>query len=166
MSANLVEDADAVHTYQDDLESSFWVLLWTAIMFSWSSLSKDGRSKFIREAFELGGGMKRSVLVLQTVLKFPGSRNDFSNDPHVQPPLFPDCRALYLLLKDLADLFHTCYWQPNPADWQSLMTVEALVVTQGDIIKDIINTLPAYRYQQDQAKLQDHCYAIECSPAT
>jgi len=42
------------------------------------------------------------------------------------------------------------------------MTVEALVVTQGDIIKDVINTLPAYRYQQDQAKLHDHRYTIEC----
>jgi len=162
MSANLVEDADAVHTYQDDLESLFWVLLWTAIMFSRSSLSKDGRSKFIWEAFELGGEMKRSVIVSQTVLKFPGSHNDFSNNLHVQPPLFPDCRPLYLLLKDLADLFCTHYWQPNPVDWQSLMTVEALVVTQGDIIKDVINTLPAYCYQQDQAKLQDHRYAIEC----
>jgi len=89
MSANLIEDADAVHTYQDDLESSFWVLLWTAIMFSWSSLSKDGRSKFIQEAFELGGEMKWSVLVSQTILKFPGSCNDFSNDLHVQPPSSP-----------------------------------------------------------------------------
>jgi len=162
MSANLIEDASAVHTYQDDLESSFWVLLWTAIMFTRSSLSKDGLSKFIREAFELGGEMKQSVLLSQTILKFPGSRSDFSNDPRVQPPLFPDCCQLYLLLKDLADLFRTRYWQPHPADWQSLMTVEALMVTQGDIIKDVIKTLPAYHYQQYQAKLQDHHYAIEC----
>ncbi|KIM63813.1 hypothetical protein SCLCIDRAFT_116499, partial [Scleroderma citrinum Foug A] len=38
MSANLVEDASAVHTFQDDLESLFWLLLWTAIMFTQSSL--------------------------------------------------------------------------------------------------------------------------------
>ncbi|KIM52044.1 hypothetical protein SCLCIDRAFT_142086, partial [Scleroderma citrinum Foug A] len=38
MSANLVKDASAVHTFQDDLESSFWLLLWTAIMFTQSSL--------------------------------------------------------------------------------------------------------------------------------
>jgi len=73
MSANLIEDASAVHTYQDHLESSFWVLLWTAIMFTRLLLSKDGRSKFIWEAFELGGEMKRSVLLSQTILKFPGS---------------------------------------------------------------------------------------------
>jgi len=36
------------------------------------------------------------------------------------------------------------------------------MVTQGDIIKDVIKTLPAYHYQQYQAKLQDHHYTIEC----
>ncbi|KAI6043275.1 hypothetical protein EDC04DRAFT_2519824, partial [Pisolithus marmoratus] len=39
MSACLVEDASATHTLKDDLESSFWVLLWMVIMFSESSLS-------------------------------------------------------------------------------------------------------------------------------
>ena len=106
--------------------------------------------------------MKRSVLLSQTILKFPGSRDDFSNDLHLQPPLFPDCRSLYMLLKDLVDLFCTRYWQPEPADWRSLATVEKLMATQGDIMEDVIQTLPAYRYQQFQAKLQDHCYTIDC----
>ena len=162
MSANLVKDASAVHTFQDDLESSFWLLLWTAIMFTQSSLSIEHRSKFIWEAFELGGEMKRSVLLSQTILKFPGSCNDFSNDPHLQPPLFPDRCSLYMLLKDLADLFCTRYWQPDLGDWRSLATVEKLMATQGDVMEDVIQTLPAYRYQRNQAKLQDHCYTIEC----
>ncbi|KIM55285.1 hypothetical protein SCLCIDRAFT_134968, partial [Scleroderma citrinum Foug A] len=34
MSANLVEDASVVHMFQDDLESSFWLLLWVALMFT------------------------------------------------------------------------------------------------------------------------------------
>ncbi|KIM57316.1 hypothetical protein SCLCIDRAFT_89215, partial [Scleroderma citrinum Foug A] len=38
MSTNLVEDASAAHTFQDDLESSLWLLLWTTIMFTQSSL--------------------------------------------------------------------------------------------------------------------------------
>ncbi|KIK14201.1 hypothetical protein PISMIDRAFT_78945, partial [Pisolithus microcarpus 441] len=41
MSACLVEDVSAFHTFWDDLESAFWVLLWTALMFSKSSLSVD-----------------------------------------------------------------------------------------------------------------------------
>ena len=48
MSANLVEDASAVHTFQDDLESSFWLLLWAALMYTHSSLLIKQRSKFIR----------------------------------------------------------------------------------------------------------------------
>ncbi|KIK20368.1 hypothetical protein PISMIDRAFT_52635, partial [Pisolithus microcarpus 441] len=39
MSVHLVEDASATHTFKDDLESSFWVLLWTVVMFSKSSFS-------------------------------------------------------------------------------------------------------------------------------
>jgi len=161
-SANLVEDASAVHTFQDDLESSFWLLLWTALMYTQSSLSIKRRRKFIRETFELGGERKRSVLISQTILESPGSRNDFSNDPHLQPPLFPNRRSLYMLLKDLVDLFRTRYWRPNPADWQNLAVVEELRATHNDIVEVVLPTLPAYRYQQCQEKLKDHFYTIEC----
>ena len=162
MSANLVEDASAVHTFQDDLESLFWLLLWATLMYTHSSLSIEQHSKFIRKAFELGGEIKQSVLLLQTILTFPGSCDDFSNDLHLQPPLFPNCCSLYMLLRDLADLFCTHYWQPKPADWRSLATVEKLMATQGDIMEDVIQTLPAYCYQWFQAKLQDHYYTIDC----
>ncbi|KIM65570.1 hypothetical protein SCLCIDRAFT_47424, partial [Scleroderma citrinum Foug A] len=47
MSASLIEDPQATHTYQDDLESSFWLLLWTTLMYTQSSLSIEQRSKFI-----------------------------------------------------------------------------------------------------------------------
>ncbi|KIM57109.1 hypothetical protein SCLCIDRAFT_131100 [Scleroderma citrinum Foug A] len=47
MSANLVEDASAVHTFQDDLESSFWLLLWATFMFMPLSLSLVDCTKFI-----------------------------------------------------------------------------------------------------------------------
>ncbi|KIM56430.1 hypothetical protein SCLCIDRAFT_80630, partial [Scleroderma citrinum Foug A] len=38
MSARLVENKGAMHTFRDDLESSFWVLLWTVLMYCQSSL--------------------------------------------------------------------------------------------------------------------------------
>ena len=155
MSANLIEDASVVHTFQDDLESLFWLLLWAAITYTHSSLS-------IEQAFELEGEMKQSILFSQTIFKFPGSRDDFSNDLHLQPPPFPNHRSLYMLLKDLADFFCTRYWQPDLADWRSLATVEKLMATQGDVMEDVIQTLPAYHYQWYQAKLQDHCYTIKC----
>ena len=88
MSANLVEDGNAIHMYQDDLESSLWLLLWTTIMYTQSSLSIEQRSNFIQETFELGGQQKQSVLLSQTILDRDACRDDFPNDP--QPPLFPN----------------------------------------------------------------------------
>ena len=160
MSANLVEDGNAIHMYQDDLESSLWLLLWTTIMYTQSSLSIEQRSNFIQETFELGGQQKQSVLLSQTILDRDACRDDFPNDP--QPPLFPNRCSLYLLLKDLADLFHNCYWKPEPADWRALATVEKFMAAQGDVMQDIRENLPAYRYQQFQKRLQDHRYTIEC----
>ena len=160
MSANLVEDASAAHMFQDDLESSLWLLLWTTIMFTQLLLSIERRSKFMRETFELGGQQKRSVLLSQTILDRDTYCDDFPNDP--QPPLFPNQCSLYLLLRDLVDLFHNCYWRPEPADWRTLATVEKFVAAQGDIMQDIRENLPAYRYQQFQKRLQDHRYMIKC----
>jgi len=69
MSACLIENKGATHTFQDDLESSFWVLLWTVLMYCQSSLSIEACSEFIRQTFELGGQEKRSVLLSQIVFK-------------------------------------------------------------------------------------------------
>jgi len=88
MSAHLVENRGATHTFQDDLESSFWVLLWTVLMYCQSSLSIEARSEFIRRTFELGGQEKRSVLLSQIVFKgtsdflphTPTSHDTISND--------------------------------------------------------------------------------------
>ena len=112
MSANLIEDASAVHTFQDDLESSFWLLLWAALMFTQSSLALEDLSKFIQQTFEGAGQQKWSVLVSQTILN-----HDETHGPNAVIPLFPDRPPLYWLLRDLADLYRTRYWKPDPADW-------------------------------------------------
>jgi len=69
MSAHLVENRGAIHTFRDDLESSFWVILWTITMYCETSLSVEAHSEFIRQTFKLGGHEKRSVLLLQLVFK-------------------------------------------------------------------------------------------------
>ena len=112
MSANLIEDASVVHMFQDDLESSFWLLLWAALMFMQSSLTLEDLSKFIWHTFKGAGQQKRSVLVSQTILN-----RDEMHSPNAVIPLFPDCPPLYWLLRDLADLYRTRYWKPDPADW-------------------------------------------------
>jgi len=153
MSANLVEDPQATHTFQDDLESSFWLLLWMALMYTPSSESIGPLSLFVQQTFESEGQQKRSVLLSQTII----NRNAYlPNNP--EPPLFPNRRSLYLLLGDLADLFCTRYWIPELADWQALETVE----TTENVVHGLKEKLSAYRYQQCQQRLQDHRYTIKC----
>ena len=98
MSARLVENTSAKHTFRDDLESSFWVLLWTALMYSESSFTTDERSKFIRQTFESEGQHKRSVLVSQTFLEVDPSLEvnlSFEVDPslEIDPSLHSDLAA-------------------------------------------------------------------------
>ena len=157
MSANLIEDASAVHTFQDDLESSFWLLLWATFMFTPSSLSLVDRTKFVRQTFKGAGQQKQSVLISQTILNC-----DETHAPNDVIPLFPDRPPLYWLLRDLADLFCNCYWKPDPADWRMLTTISKLVQVEGGIMEDVITSLPAYCYQQFQEKLRDHNYTIDC----
>ena len=148
MSANLVEDASAVHTFQDDLESSFWLLLWAAFMFMPLSLSLVDCTKFIWQTFEGAGQQKWSILISQTILN-----RDETHTPNDIIPLFPDWPPLYWLLRNLSDLFCNHYWKPDPADWRTLMTISKLVQVEGGIMEDVITSLPAYCYQQFQEKL-------------
>ncbi|KAF9232709.1 hypothetical protein BU15DRAFT_54716 [Melanogaster broomeanus] len=89
MSAHLVEDSAALHTFVDDMESAFWVLLWTCLMFSKSTLSTERRSIFIRDNFDVtamgncGGQGKGNFLRSQRTLT---------------PELFPGRSSLYDLL--------------------------------------------------------------------
>ncbi|KAL4064030.1 hypothetical protein J3A83DRAFT_4101641, partial [Scleroderma citrinum] len=53
MSAGLVKNISVKHTCQYDLESSFWVLLWTTLMYSESSFFIDEHSKVIQQTFKL-----------------------------------------------------------------------------------------------------------------
>jgi len=86
MSARLVKDTSAAHTFQDDLESSFWVLLWTVLMYSKSTFSTDDLSKFIWQTFESDGQHKQSVLVSQTLFESnPSFEVDLALE--VDPPL-------------------------------------------------------------------------------
>jgi len=79
MSARLVKHKSAMHTFRDDLESSFWVLLWTVLMYCPSSLPIEERSNFIRQTFEWGGQEKRSVLLSQIIFK--GTPDSSPNTP-------------------------------------------------------------------------------------
>ncbi|KAI5983045.1 hypothetical protein EDD15DRAFT_2376936 [Pisolithus albus] len=145
MSAHLVKDASATHTFKDDLESSFWVLLWTVVMFSKSSFSIEERSNFIRGTFEStpGGEGKRSMLVSQQKLK---------------RDLFPDRPSLYQLLKDLADLFAYDYHVPTDSEWDLLVPFENPSLREITLME----ALPIFHHKQSVERLQNHNYVIGC----
>ncbi|KAI6018289.1 hypothetical protein EDC04DRAFT_2902334 [Pisolithus marmoratus] len=145
MSACLVEDASATHTFKDDLESSFEVLLWIVVMFSESSLSIKSCSNFIRGTFESapGGEGKWSVLVLQQKLK---------------EGLFPSQPSLYQLLKDLADLFAYDYYTPGDSEeWNLLVFTEEPSARE----KALMEELPIFCHKKSVERLQSHDYVIK-----
>ncbi|KAI9458221.1 hypothetical protein HD554DRAFT_2029721, partial [Boletus coccyginus] len=103
LSVHLVENTSALHRVQDDMESVFWMLLWTVLMYSQSSLSLQACTTFIRSTFESvpGTESKRGVFASQMVHG---------------PTLLPGRGLLHKLLKTLADLFRYFYYRPEKQD--------------------------------------------------
>ena len=148
MSVNLIKNHSANHTFRDDLESSFWVLLWTALMFSDTPLTSQERSNAIWETFESTPGSKLNVITEQTLL--------LNN-----PELFPNRPALSHLLKDLAALFGASYYRPKKANELDLLPfLEEL--SGEDLVKlqELKEALPIYQLTQAKQKLCDHKYTI------
>ncbi|KAI5993170.1 hypothetical protein EDC04DRAFT_2613440 [Pisolithus marmoratus] len=133
-------------THTDDLESSFWVLLWTVVMFSESSLSIESCSNFIRGIFKSapGGEGKWSMLVSQQKLK---------------EGLFPGWPSLYQLLKDLVDLFAYDYYTPGDSkEWNLLVFTEEPSTRE----KVLMEAFPIFHHKQSVERLQSHDYIIKC----
>lgn len=148
MSAHLVSNRSTIHTFQDDLESSFWVLLWMALMYSDTSLSIEERSNFIRDTFESAGEQKWGVFAFQTIFK--------CNDPNL-PALFPNNPPLFQLLKDLADLFGHFYYEPSEAEWTLLPS------SLNDLLereKKYLQALAVYGHKESLDRLGNHTHTI------
>jgi hypothetical protein len=96
MSAHLVKNIHAIHGVEDDLESSLYVVLWTALMFKESYMSSVDRTQFIMQVFDAdplvgsGGSAKSNWLV---------ARTDFLRD------LFVNCKPLDDVVLELAQFF-------------------------------------------------------------
>ncbi|KAF8121660.1 hypothetical protein EV363DRAFT_1184625, partial [Boletus edulis] len=147
MSARLVEDTTAHHTYKDDLESALWVLLWTALMFIKSTFDTVTLSSFIRRTFESGPGgeEKRSFLTSQTKL---------TSD------LFPGHPALYKLIKDLADLFKGIYHVPTAGEKDAYDVLKSALAGSSQL-PSVLEHTPYHLHVTSKAKLADHEYILE-----
>jgi len=150
MSACLVQDRGTIHTFQDNLESSFGVLLWTALMYSETSLSISECSTFIQDTFKSAGEQKRGVFTFQTIFK--------CNDPK-SPTLFPNKSTLFRLLKDLADLFGHFYYEPSAEEW-TLLPSNLNDLSEREI--KYLQALAVYGHKQSLDRLGDHTHIIGC----
>ena len=89
MSAALVKNRDALHTFIDDLESIFYVILWLSVMYSPNSLAPAECTSFIKSVLDLeqSGGMgdtaKADFLQAHTTLW----QLKFDGQPKLQPLL-------------------------------------------------------------------------------
>ena len=99
MSAYLVEhSSSAIHTVEDDLESSFYVVLWMSLMYKETYMDIIHRTKLIKQVFETDprSSAKADWLIGRT------------NLPH---DMFVDCKPLDNLIHTLAGFFSHWYIQ-------------------------------------------------------
>lgn len=141
MSVSLLYNPTNPHTFTDDLESCFWVLLWTALMTIPSSLSLDARSVLIEQVFddigEAGAGrQKKFFLCMQEEFK---------------KPLFPKHPALCQLLIQQADIFKCLYDTPPPSE---AALIERL--RDGPNADENISLTVTHRIQKGRLALENH----------
>lgn len=78
MSAALCGDSVIPQDIEDDRESAFWVLLWTALSYSKNNISDSGSLAGLMEMFDYvasdgsGGGLKISFLFGRADIHFTG----------------------------------------------------------------------------------------------
>ncbi|KAG1797469.1 uncharacterized protein HD556DRAFT_1441030 [Suillus plorans] len=115
MSAHLVKNSFAVHAVKDDLESSLYVVLWTALKYRESYMSVIDRTQFILQIFDAdplvgtGGSAKSDWLVAGTY---------FPRD------IFVGCKLLNNLVVKLAQFFSHRYSSVSPEAQESLVRLQ------------------------------------------
>jgi hypothetical protein len=104
MSAALVKCNDAPHTFVDDLESIFYVILWLVLMYSPNSMTPEVHTFFMQQVLDpvqyMGGSAKADFLQGHSALR----------DLELENPNRPELRTLLL---NLATLFSVRY-EPEP----------------------------------------------------
>ena len=107
MSAALVKYNDAPHTFVDDLESMFYVVLWLVLMYSPNSMMAEVHTSFMQQVLDpvqyagMGGSTKADFLQGHSVLR----------DLKLHNPNRPELQTLLL---NLATLFSVRY-EPRPS---------------------------------------------------
>ena len=145
MSAALVKNKTAPHSFINNLESTFYITVWHLVIYSPSSMSLGDHMFFIKsvldpEQFEgTGGSAKADFLQVRTALQ----ELTFTNQPTLQP-----------LLIDLATLLSVCYEKEPTKDEQDLLAAFTGLQQHREL-------LVAWSYSDGSSKLKSHCHVIK-----
>ncbi|KAG2355561.1 hypothetical protein BDR07DRAFT_1303006 [Suillus spraguei] len=106
MSSYLIEHSYAIHAVEHDLESSFYIILWTALMYKETYMDIVHQMKLITQVFETdpGSSLKVHWLIRRT------------NLPCV---MFVKCKLLDGLIHTLARFF--LHWYTQISDHQQMV---------------------------------------------
>jgi hypothetical protein len=158
MSAHLVQNRDAKHDVEDDLESSLYVVLWVALMYTVTHLTIPIRSLLVKDVFEVdelegvGSTMKSAFL---------NSRIQFSKD------VFVDRKPLNRLILALAELFalrYTLVTQEQQEAYDLMRNyVQGIKPDAAEMVPltNILKAHPAYKLEKHMEILKLYNKIIE-----
>ncbi|KAG2088560.1 uncharacterized protein F5147DRAFT_658678 [Suillus discolor] len=158
MSAHLVQNRDARHDVEDDLESSLYVVLWIALMYTETHLTPPVRSLLVKDVFEVNelegvGSTSKSA--------FLNSRIQFSKD------VFVDRKPLDSLVLALAELFAIRYTLVAREEQKAYVTlceyIEGLSPDAAELASliNLSKAHPCYRLKMNMEALRSHEKIIE-----
>lgn len=146
MSAALVQDKNAPHTFVDDLESFLYVILWVSLMYSAHSIPSPDLTAFMQRVLDpdqyegTGGHGKADFLQARTFLR---------SEP------FPDRPLLHQLITELAILFAVRY-EPIPTQKDMKIAASYAAYAEYDPTHFV-----AGRYNSRISQLESHQHVIE-----
>ncbi|KAG1726334.1 hypothetical protein EDD22DRAFT_961450 [Suillus occidentalis] len=145
MSAYLVAHSDAIHRVEDDLESSLYVLLWTALKHSITHMNIEDRTKLLTQVFD-GGSSKEGWLMTRT---------------HLPPDVFLGRKSLDNLVIELCTFFSHRYTKIPDEEKVSLASLRSVLQKHKDgplymAVQDYVEKSLAYKNEMAIKLLSSH----------
>ncbi|KAG2094039.1 uncharacterized protein F5147DRAFT_657282 [Suillus discolor] len=156
MSAHLVENKDATHDVEDDLESSLYVVLWVALLWTETCLTAPAWSLLMKQVFEVD---ELEGVGSSTKSAFLNSRTQLRGD------VFIDRKPLNRLILAITELFAPWYIvvtrEQQDAYDQTCEHMEKTDTTNMTFIMNLLKANPAYKLKMDMEILKLHDKIID-----
>lgn len=149
MSSKLVTGLYGVHNFQDDLESTIYVLLWMVLMYSETS-DGDRVPTFLSGVLDPEPHMNNAGF---------GKADFLKARTFLQVVTFPQRPALHRLINQLAILFAVQY-EHKPSDAEE-KTADVLKKSNDAAVAEAYMTTVSYSYWTRIEQLKDHQHTIK-----